>query len=333
MQLTFLLPGLLLPGPVLRDTAFDLDLPALARMLGRGRQSWSGPASAYGWLAAACGLGSRLPAAPLRLLAAGGDPGDGEWLCLDPVHLHLKEMAVMVGDPRRLTLTVAEDAALREAVTPLLAEVGELAAASEPGRWHLRLAGPAPESPDLPEAAGRPADPALPGGPEGPRWRRLLAEIQMRFHAHPVNRAREAAGLPTANSLWPWGAGRLPAATPAPFDALQTGDPALQGLAVHLRVPTDAASLGSGPDHRHMLAHLDQLAGPAQTLDALAWRAGLQTVEHDWLAPALAALRDGHCRSLRLVATGEEDSLDLELTRWDLWRFWRPPLPLARLRS
>jgi hypothetical protein len=44
-------------------------------------------------------------------------------------------------------------------------------------------------------------------------WRHAINEAQMVLHAHPVNQARQAAGQPVVNSLWPWGGGRLPAAT------------------------------------------------------------------------------------------------------------------------
>lgn len=55
MQSTLFVPGLLLPGSVLRDTAFDLATPALALLLGRGR---------HAALAGLCALAARPCHAP-----------------------------------------------------------------------------------------------------------------------------------------------------------------------------------------------------------------------------------------------------------------------------
>lgn len=39
------------------------------------------------------------------------------------------------------------------------------------------------------------------------RWRRIQNEVQMRWHIHPINQAREEQGLPTVNSIWLSGIG------------------------------------------------------------------------------------------------------------------------------
>lgn len=332
MRLTLLLPGLLWPRQALVDTVFDLAAPALSLMLGRGEVSWQPAASAHSWLAAACGLEAQAPPlAALRLLGEGGEPADAHWLCLDPLHLRLEEWSLVADDPARLALGAEEDAALREAVAPLLAEWGTLVAQS-PGRWYLRCAAaPALETRALPEAVGRPVDPRQPGGADGARWRRRLAEIQPLLHAHPVNRGREAAGKPVVNGLWPWGGGRLPPSALAPWQGLWGDDPILAGIAAAAGVGRRPLPERFAPPAEPSLALLDGLAAPAQALDALAWRSTLTAIEERWLAPALAALRGGRLDEFRLVAFGEEASLDLTLTPWKARRFWRPPQPLTRL--
>ena len=57
MQTHLVLPGLLWPGKALRDTAFYLDLPALAWLLGRGQQAWQPPQPLEHWLCGAFGCG------------------------------------------------------------------------------------------------------------------------------------------------------------------------------------------------------------------------------------------------------------------------------------
>lgn len=330
MQLTLCLPGLLLPGEALRDTARDLPLPALSRLLGHGRIRHGEPVAADAWAARRWGLDA-LPAAALRVLAGGGDPGGDCWLCLDPVHLEVHRRGMRLTDPVQLKLSAAEDQALRADLAPVFAGLGELTAHG-PGRWQLRLAADCRLETQSPaQAIGRDVDPTLPAGPDGPRWRGLLAEAQMILHAHPVNRLRDANGQSLVNSLWLWGPGRLPdvLASP-PFDTVWSDDPVLQGLARAAGIAAHAAPAGFMPAPGRVLAVLTDLTDPANRLDAHAWRTALSRLESEWFAPALAALGRGG-GTLTLAAFGPEARMEAEITRTGLWKFWRRPLPLAEL--
>lgn len=330
MRLTLCLPGLLLPRQALLDTAVDLELPALSRLLGHGRLHRDAPAAHYDRLMQRWNLDA-LPAAALRLLGEGGTPGSAAWLCLDPVNLSVSRRAVKVEDPAALALTPAEDAALREALAPLFADLGELSALT-PGRWYLRLKRSCDlVTQPLPQAAGYEVDPALPGGKDGVRWRRLLAEAQVLLHGHAVNREREARGQPMVNSLWPWGPGQLTLPLESPFATVWSDDPLVRGLA------RASGLAGSAPPAQYengggdIVAVIDDLIAPARNLDALAWRESLASLEERWFAPLLAALRRRRCHALHLAAFGPDASLDLDLAPADLWKFWRRPLPLADL--
>jgi hypothetical protein len=330
MPLTLLVPGLLWPREILRDTTFDLPLPALSRLLGRGHRTPL--AGEEAWLADSFGIESPLPAAALRLFGDGGAPGHDEWICLDPVHLRLQEWAVIPDDPALLALTTGEDAALRDTVAPLFADLGELVA-STPGRWHLHLNRPANiATRPLSDAIGRSVEPTLPGGPQSAEWRGILAEAQPLLHAHRVNRERVKAGRGTINHLWPWGAGRLPEQARRNFDLILTNDPVLRGLG--LLAGSEVAPL----PERHVktngntLVKLDQLTTASAALDAMAWRTALAALEADWIAPAVAAATRGAVPPrLTFVATGTDRALQVDAARADLWRFWRKPLVLAEL--
>lgn len=329
MHLTLLVPGLLLPVEILETTAYDLNVPTLSQILGSGgRHALPGD-----WLTGAFGL-EYLPAAALRTVGAGGT-APGEWMCLDPVRWQVTSEGVVLDDPARLELDAAASAALREAVQPLFAEWGTLSA-SAPGRWELRLNRPLSlETLDLPGAIQQPIDPRLPGGGDGPAWRLLLAEAQTVLHAHPVNRRREEAGHPTVNSLWPWGQGSLPEKTQASFAAIWSDDPVIAGLCRQAGMPCLAPPERFQPASGAVLAFVETLAAPVRSLDALAWREALLTIERDWLAPALAALKRGQCTGLRLIGTrlgGAPESVTWELKRGDLLRFWRKPRPLTELK-
>jgi hypothetical protein len=337
MQLTLFVPGLLLPKQVLSDTVFDLTAPTLSLILGRGRPLAQEP----DWLSSAFGLTPPLPAAALRktaTLAAMPAPAEapvaGIMLCLDPVQLQVSREGVTLADPVLLGLDAREAAALIEAIKPLFAELGELSC-STPACWELHPRRPlALETLPLPEAIGQAVPPGLPGGADGRNLRHLLAEAQTVLHAHAVNRRRDELGKPTVNSLWPWGLGALPTEVRTDFQVVWSKDPVIAGLCTQAGVPCIAPPDGFQPASGRVLAVVDALERPARALDALAWRAALQAIERDWLAPAVAALKSGVCRELRLVGTrvnGAPAAGALALKRMDTWRFWRRSAPLTAL--
>ncbi|MDR2000013.1 MAG: hypothetical protein LBP94_00560 [Zoogloeaceae bacterium] len=326
MPLTLLVPALLWPREILRDTTFDLPLPSLGRLLGRARLR---PLTGEdGWLAETFGITAPLPAAALRLLGDGSQPDNHNWICLDPVHLRLREWALIADAPTALALNAEEDAALREAIAPLFSDFGELLATAA-GRWHLRLAQPARiETKPLPAAVGRAVDPALPSGADGAEWRRRLAEAQTLLHTHEVNQRRIEVGHITVNHLWPWGQGRLPDGARRAFDRVLTDDPVLRGLAMLAGCEVAALPARHIPQSGKTLVKLGHLSAASIAHDAMAWREALAQLEAGWFAPALAGAAGGVARQLTLVADGER-AFEATATSLSLRRFWRPAKNLA----
>lgn len=344
MQLHLVLPGLLWPGKALRDTAFDLDLPALAWLLGRGRQSWRPPQPLEHWLCGAFGIEQQQPPiAALRLLGECRDPGEELWLCADPARLRIQQGRLSLdpgnaGDTGNTDISAAEMQQMVAALAPLLAEVGEFHAGA-PGHGYLKLR-QQPQLVTLPPSAATASGNPLPSGKDAALWRRLGNEAQMLLHTQPLNAQRETEGLPLLNTLWFWGAGRLPpraTATACPYRTVSGNHPLLRGLAAWSGIAHSAAP--ATPDALSSLRHspptslllLDQLQAATQQLDALAWRAALAEIERDWLQPLRADLRAGRIDSLRLTALGEDACFDLCLTRADALKFWRRPKPLHEL--
>ena len=333
-MLTLIVPGLIWTRQALADLTCDLPLPAFTTLLGRGRLTLRPPVGSAAILGEITGVAAPLPAAALRQMALREDAEDGDWLCLDPVRLNFHERSLIVDDPQNLRLTAAEAAALAVALAPTFAALGQLEVVS-PGSWNLRLSAAAPDFQDLPDAAGRTASP-LPLGAAYAPWRHALNEAQMVLHAHPVNQARTAAGQPVVNSLWPWGGGRLPkhdaSAAAGPHDALWSNDPVARGIARLRRIEGATLPPAFKPGAaRKPLAIFDTLEQPARSGDAIVWRDELARFEADWLAPALDALRNGRLGALRLVAPGDFAAAELQVSRRDLWKFWRKPRPLAEL--
>lgn len=333
MSLTLLVPGLLWPAEVLRDATFDLALPGLSALLGRGRIE---AAPAYdAWLAAAFAQPQPLPAAALRLLGDGGSPGADYWLCLDPVHLRIREHALYLDDPAALALSEDEDRQLRAELAPLLMPLGELTAV-RPGRWYLRLTAPPElETLALADATGQSVDPGLPGGPDGRRWRNLLAHVQTQLHRHPVNNRRDRDGLPAINSLWPWGGGYPGSRTHGDrainFASILSRDPVVAGLAQANGIRREPLPERCPATTTATLALLDTLCAANAATDALAWREALLRLERDWFAPAMSQFQQGRLPALQLLAWGHRRGCAIALDWRQRWQFWRRPRTLADL--
>ena len=168
--------------------------------------------------------------------------------------------------------------------------------------------------------AGRDVYDQLPDGADGPFVRRVLTELQMVMHDHPVNRARERAGRLAANSLWLWGGGVLPAAPPAyVLPELRSDDPVLRGLwhyagAASDALPAQLAQVTPGV----IVTRLCEAA--ARDADPAGCSALLERIEAQWLKPMLDALRAGSIERVHAMfgSTGA-----YVLDRRGLRRWWR----------
>lgn len=330
MPLHLAVPGLLWPKDSFREAASDLHTPALATLLGRGSIARQPAAPIEHWLCRTFGLAAEEPpCAALRLSGDGLDPGKHAWICVDPVHLRFARGTLIIGGTGELELTREEADLLVASLNEHLAGLGEFHA-PQPGRWYLRL-GRAPLIATHPLSAvvGRPMESFLPQGVEAAEWRRIINEAQTLLHSHPLNVAREDAGRSTANSLWPWGAGALPAAAAAPAGPVYADEPLTRGLARLAGVPCHALPPGFQATDGFVL--LDSPADPAHALDLPAWRSAVAELEQAWFQPLLAALKSGRLQQVRLTALGDEGIADVTVQAARLWKFWRRPKTVENL--
>ena len=285
-------------------------LPALERLLARGRRL---PAASEGAaLAPLFGLDAAAFApAPFMRLGDTGARDAGWWLRADPVHLAADRDQLVLLPGELLQAERRETDALAQAFNDLYGAEGWRLEMADVLRGYLR----APKSFDAVTRdpgpiAGMPVLESMPGGPDGMALRRLMNEVQMLFHTHPVNQAREEAGRPLINSLWLWGGGALPAFTGRAPAQIAGPSPLLRGLALWAgREPAaaaHAADLG-----RDSLVALET--------------ADLEMLEQDWLAPLFAQLKYGKIDSLTLQLGGVGG---FAVTPADARRFWRRRRPL-----
>ncbi|MFL6719683.1 MAG: hypothetical protein ACJ8G3_25330, partial [Burkholderiaceae bacterium] len=164
-------------------------------------------------------------------------------------------------------------------------------------------------------------------------WRKLQNEVQMEWHAHPVNEARAGHGAKPVNSVWLWGGGEAGNAKPQPVysQAWAPGWPrALAAAGAQAAsVPTDATGLLDAAPGRSLLL-IDDLSAPALAGDWSSWLEAFHAIEANWLAPLLAGLRAGKLGSLMLVMSDGSRLREIDVSRLSLKKFWIQP-SLARL--
>jgi hypothetical protein len=294
--------------------------PALTRMAGRGElqllpryedlEPWRvGLLTALGLAHAA----ERYPEGAVTA-AASRDERDGCWLKATPLNFAagLSDLAAStlpsahaVSDEERMQLGEALGTHLRSAGFHLDV-VG--------GQWVVR----APEVLNAmtrhPELAVLNLEGAMPTGPDARALRRLMAELQMLLHEHPVNQRRARAGAPEVNAIWLHGLGSVAHVQSVELPQAFGEEPYLRGLyKLHGR-PVQAPLHSAG----ELLARIPGRA--LVVVDAPT----LRVLETRWLDPLVRALRAGRIASLEVILARWRIRLD----RLASFKFWRRPLPL-----
>jgi hypothetical protein len=238
------------------------------------------------------------------------------WLHAQPVHLTAgMDSVTFTALPTHGQVSASEHAALTATLQAYFPVDGFMLHVA--GReWLIHTARALQIETSTPDAAAsNELQKTMPRGTDGRLLRRLMTELQMLLHDHPVNQARANAGLPTLNALWLWGAGPVKAvhagSLPTAFaeDAFTRGIYRLHGAQT---LPlTDAASVIESLQERAIVVV------PTTSLD---------TLQSNWIEPLVRGLTTGRIDRLDLVL----DEWHVSASRWALRRFWRRPLPLAQ---
>ncbi len=332
-EITLAIPFALPPPELGPDLIRALKTPALAALLARhsllqhhifDNDSRVLPHEA--WLAHALGLASApeqpdtsapLATAVMRGCGLQAEAAEGHWFMLQPAHVQISRTHMLLSDLRGLQLNEADSRGLYELARPFCEEIGKPLLHGAPGLWFLRAddwAGLNTASPDA--TSTQSMSDWLPEGPHARDFRKLQNEIQMLWHDHPINEARQARGLQPINSCWLWG-GAGPSAP--------TGQVAISGGTAWL----DALS-STQPSVEQLIAHpgpalLGDLISPAQVGDWADWLARMQRIEQEWLAPLLAALKGGRVSRLNLILSHRHGWTSVSSTAMAQRKFWRAP--------
>jgi hypothetical protein len=254
------------------------------------------------------------PSAAVIRTGATGERASGFWLRAQPIHF--------AAGLDRLTTVPLQGAARmsdaeRQALSPTLVEHLQstdiqLHEGAE-GEWLLHSAEALQVQTVTPQfAASNPHAEILPRGRDAGGLRRLMTELQMLLHEHPVNAQRQARGLPALNAIWIHGEGMLSDVKAESLPAASGDDVYLRGVyRLHDRPvdarPADAAAL------------LARITGPTVAIiDA----PDLETLDSKWLAPLASALLSGAISKLTVLF----DEWRVETERAAMFKIWRREL-------
>ena len=332
MRWTVVVPGGLLPSPIAADVLAGAATPWLGRVLARAQSEpagsfESGGAPHLAWLWRQFGGTGEPVTAPyaLRALDERADPGAQCWH-VDPVHFAWARDHLLV-TPLDEPPTPQEEAALASHLQAALDEIAADSGATlhrPSGHWLLALRRPwSMKAAPLQSALGQPAHEHWPQGADAATWRRLLNEVQMRWHGDPSNDEREARGARPVNALWLHGGGSWAALPARPFAAVADADPVLRGWAMAAGVPREALY-----DSAAVIPRGDAVSMRRDLLVPALFESWGQWLDH--LAQLDAALRElqqacfaAGYDELALVLCGRRQVRIARLRRGDAWRLWR----------
>lgn len=268
------------------------------------------------------------PIATLLLQSYGVIPSAGFWFVLNPVHLEVGMSQMILADQRVLELQVAESRTLFEAAQPIFEENGKELIYGDALTWFVRADDWQALQTSMPEVAiGRDIRDTIPQGDAELAWRTLQNEVQMVWHAHPVNIERSARNMPPVNSLWLWGGASsalptLPAIVPYTATYKLSGWMRAFGQFSPEDIPVCTAKELLATPSEHGLVVLDDLLSPALMRDWSEWTDAYQHIDEAWLAPMIRALGEKKLDRLTLHLSHDTGLATFVVNRPSLLKFW-----------
>ena len=154
------------------------------------------------------------------------------YLQAEPVHLILQRDCFALSDSASLDILPDELQALMMVLNTHFVGDGLVFELTRENKLLLRLNDTPNIKTSLPEKViGRNVYSFLPQGADASQWNKIINEIQMLLHEHPINQQREAVGKPSINSVWLSGGGVLPNDVSTAFESVYSNVPYVQKLA------------------------------------------------------------------------------------------------------
>lgn len=251
-------------------------------------------------------------------LPHGARPGG---LIVRPVHLHAARDHLVLWPPEALALGEQDAAALCDAACAWLRDEPIRLRQLSATLWELSETDPGATgfqgllAASSSRARGRNIDLWLPKGPPARAWRRLMNEVQMLWHSHPINEHRASLGQHPVNALWL--EGNVPLEAHRAFDVIASENPLLIGLAAlsgaTLMTAAEALARCKASPESHSLIDLGAPASPESDR------------EPSEGSPLTSSLGQARMRAAlaEIVLTGENGAQCFRWrpsARWKLWR-------------
>jgi len=262
-----------------------------------------------------------LPVAQHRFLFDTDKKAPPHCVCAELIHLQAdKDNARLLPMPS-LDITESESDQLVSALNDLIRDDGlEVFRASETSYYLTGMPGSELDTwPAHAVANGKIAD-YLPRKSEAGEWRRLMTEVQMLFHAHPVNVARVNAQQLPINGMWFWGGAKASSLAPMESVDLFGTDAYACGLAMAMSIVPkhpkefDWSALESEVIVVDLNVYEAWLRGDLEALQN-----AKQVLNDQWIFPAQNAVEAGLCNEFILdgcegqAKSGSSASPDLQL--------------------
>lgn len=328
-KLHLIIPDLFLPTDFAAEVCSGLVLPALQKILARGRGENGAAIPLENHLSALFGMPAS-PDAPIAPIAATFDglqtdiSSETGWLCVSPAHLRLqRDQVLLLPVP---DIQADEAVQFCRALNEYFDGQGMVFDAPHPQRWYVRL-DKLPEMNSLPlsQVSGRNIHGLLPKGADATRWYQIFNDIQMLLFAHPLNELREERGMLSVNGVWLWGGGAMCATLTQPYDCVSSDDVLATMLAKHSGVGFSGWMKRwqlEASCNRQLLVWTG-LRQALQQGDLGTWREALLDFEVGYAQPIWQALRNGGLAQLRFDVLSGNGTRCTELTRADTWALWR----------
>lgn len=270
-----------------------------------------------------------LPMAAVSALGDGLDVQNAVWFYADPVHFVLQRDTFSLHDEAPLNLSLADAERLIHILNQHFSDDGLQFLRCPSGRWYTKITKNAEifwpvEAKPLQSAIGQDLQAVMPKGQKALQWRKILNEIQMLLHEHPVNQAREKNGELAVSSVWVSGGGELP-----PKSAFQVSEEVL--LAEHPFYAGVACMV------QKKYLPLQEIESTIHQKKQAAIRMRLESrnlmqpisVFPSWWHFYLECLKKRSINCLVLNLGLHDMTLKAEISFFDLFKFWRKTKPVA----
>jgi hypothetical protein len=283
-----------------------------------------------------------LPSAALLMKANHRYAADRYYIQAAPVHLQADLDHAVLTPAADISISEEEATALCEALNKHFNEDGLSFDMLSKDQWVVSSTEEILiTTTSLSEAVGRNINFLLPRGETSASWKKILTEAQMLMHSHEVNNRRDDSGLLTINSLWFYGAGRLPGIQDKGLQEIATDksegfaicsrDDIFKGIAAEIGCDfQQCVSVEKYIDYlrtaghaesakRKNVLHLPALEHVVNYTDVMLWRQHLEELLTLWIYPLMSYAVQHDIRMVLYPCNGKQ----YRFSKHDRWKFWR----------